>query len=128
LGRAHGVDVREYKERYGIPMTLGLSGKATREKQKACAAATIEKTRATGFKNLATGRANKTGSRVDWTPYQAREQVLQMIESPNHPSHLEGEVELTCTKCGNPFPMSAKVACAFQCRAVCPDCSQRSQT
>lgn len=124
LGMAHGMDVRQYKERFGIPMTYGLSGRATRIKQQACGAATTDKQRLTGFKNLANGRAKKTGTRVAWTPYQSREHVLQMIESPNHPSQLEGEVEVTCTKCGNPYPMSAKVACAFQCRAVCPSCAK----
>ena len=124
LGMAHGMDAREYKVRFGIPTTYGLSGRATREKQRQCAAATTEKQRQTGFQNLANGRANKTGTRVAWAPYQAREHVLRMIESPNHPSQLEGEVEVICTKCGNPYPISAKVACARQCRAVCPSCSK----
>lgn len=126
VGRVHGIDTREYKIRFGIPMGYGLSGQATRQKQMASGAATAEKMRSAGFKNLAIGRAAKTGRRVAWTPYQARDQVAMMVEAPGHPSNLEGDVDVTCTGCGNPFPMSAKIVLSFQCRAECPSCRSAS--
>lgn len=122
VGRAHGVSPTEYKSRFGIPITYGLAGRATRVKQAACAAATSKKMASIGFANLVKGRAAKTGARAVWTSYQAKDHVVCMVESPNHPSNLEGVVEMTCTSCGNTFPAPASIAASYQCRAKCPSC------
>lgn len=123
VGLAHGISTRDYKQRFGIPITYGLSGAATREKQRASGAATADKMRAGGFGNLAKGRAAKTGARTAWVPYQAREHAVRMVESPGHPSNYEGETEVTCTGCGNGFLMPANIALSFQCRARCHSCA-----
>ena len=127
VGMAHGVDTREYKKMYGIPMTYGLSGKATREKHRQSAANTIEQMKATGFKNLEKGRkARKEGSRkrTTWTAYQLKDHMARLIESPNHPSNLEGDVEVVCTQCGTEFPVAATIALQYQCKATCPSCKK----
>lgn len=104
-------------------MTYGLSGAATRKKQSICGSTTTEKMRACGYANLEKARNTKTGTRVAWTPYQARDHAVLMVESPNHPSQLEGEVDVICTRCANPFPLPVSIALAFQCRATCPQCA-----
>lgn len=119
---AHQMSARDYKLRFGIPMTYGLSGRSTRMKQRACAAATIEKTSKHAFSNLKKGRAARGTSRVSWTRYQANEHVVRMTESDAHPSHYEGYVTMTCTSCGDEFDLPATIALSFQCRAKCPAC------
>ncbi len=124
VGMAHGISVRDYKIRYGIPMGYGLSGRATRMKQRACGAATSTKNRESGFDNLEKAReAKRNGeTRTAWVRYQAAEHGVRISESPNPPSRYEGMTEMTCTSCGNHFDMPASIALAFQCRAKCPDC------
>lgn len=121
---AHGINVRDYKQRFGIPMTYSLAGKATREKHAACGRATSMKMAADNYANLAHGRAAKTGIRTAWVPYQATEHALRMIESPGHPSNYEGEMELTCRECGNAYEVPASIGLSRQCRAKCPSCKR----
>jgi len=123
VGLAHGLSTRDYKKQFGIPMGYGLAGRKTRMMQRACGVATTGKMRDAGFQNLANGRKAKTGTRAQWTAYQVRDHVALMVESPEHPSNYEGDVDVTCTSCGNPFPMPASIVLAFQCRAKCPGCA-----
>jgi hypothetical protein len=57
--KKHGVTPDEYRLRFNIPSGYGLSGRATRIKQRACAAATLDKMRDSGFANLEKARAAK---------------------------------------------------------------------
>lgn len=122
VSMVHGISTRDYKQRFGIPVTYGLAGKATREKQAACGRATSTKMAKAGYTNLAHGRAAKTGTRMAWTVFQATEHSTRMVEAPGHPSNYEGEMELTCTVCGGAYEVPASIGLSRQCRAKCPSC------
>lgn len=125
VGRTHGVSAREYKLRYGIPITYGLSGRATRMAQRRNGASTAGKMREAGYANLAAARSRKGHTRTKWAPYQARDHVVKMTEASGHPSNYTGNTWLTCTICGGSFQMPASIALSFQCRARCAACQDK---
>lgn len=119
---AHGITARDYKLRFGIPLTYGLAGRTTRQKHAACGCATSVKMSVDGYANLSHARTAKTGTRVAWAPYQAAIHASRMIKSPNHPSNFEGEMELTCRECGDAYEVPASIGLSKQCVAKCPTC------
>lgn len=122
LRMAHQITSRDYKLKFGIPVTVGLIGKATREKMQLNAQATSSKMKSGGFKNLETARSKRKGTRVPWTEYQRVEKAVNMVESPNHPSKQEGMTILNCKKCGSEVWVSSAAAFMLQCRVLCDSC------
>lgn len=118
---AHGVKTRDYKIRFGIPITYGLVGKATKVKMQSSSGATQEKMRASGFENLKKARAARGNSRMAWPTYHRHAHVAKMVESQNHPSKMEGMDILYC-KCGGEVYVPAAAALPLQCRVRCETC------
>lgn len=118
----HGMDVREYKRRANIPVSWGLTGKATHAKQQKAAHDTHKKLACNGFENLKKARARKTGQRLARPAYMNQAQAKVMLDSPYHPSNLDGMVDTVCVKCGDTFKMKACIASMRQCTAYCEFC------
>lgn len=55
----HNITTKEYRARFGIHWTYGLTGRATRIKLRTCAARTLAKMRERGMSNLAHARDAK---------------------------------------------------------------------
>lgn len=122
VSHAHGLSAREYKLKYGLPITYGLVGKATREKLSACGEATNIKMSADGHMNLIAARQARGKTRVHWPEYMRKEHANKMVESDLHPSNAEGFETLVCVHCGDDVQVDAKIAFARQCRTLCESC------
>lgn len=120
----HGLSTRDYKIHFGIPMTYGLVGKATKAKMQASAEATQTKMRAIGFDNLEKARAARGNTRIAWPTYHREAQSGKMVNSPNHPRYAEGLDELICKTCGGAVYLPASVSVALQCSVSCETCKR----
>lgn len=127
LRMAHGMSTRDYKLKYGIPVTVGLVGKATRDKMQLSAQAVNEKMESGGYNNLKKARSKKGDTRVEWTAYQRKSKAEAMVESDRHPSKMEGLTVLHCHRCGGEVYVPATVSCALQCKVLCGSCKGSTQ-
>lgn len=126
----HKITIREYKEKYGIPFSRGLVGKATSQAMSDNMVARIIRDPAAQLNSLAKAQAmphvnHNHGFHTAFTRINQQEIARMAQASPNaiHNTTAGKTEEVFCTNCGKIFVTPMMAAITRHKNLICKKCS-----
>lgn len=111
----------DYKLRFGIPLSWGLTGTATKARLQQSARTTCEQLQSQGYPNLVKARTKKPLARRQPPSYVRSAWGSKMAALPNHLSKLQGVEDAYCSACGALMKVHALWALRT-CSLLCDTC------